>query len=243
MRNFIGAVLLVLFVFPFYMSASAAWSSVEEVEANGQIVKKNIFVTEDVMKMDNEGPNGRIETVIDMKSDKITVVNHKTNSFQEFQLSKYIEFATQLASDIRAQGYIDPQKVIPQLNFEKKGNAKVEDWDCEEWLVNVDGKPYTRVWIAPSMKNSPILEFKKKFAGLLPDSVAKYRSVDAKIEDNFADKGMIIKMEKIPANKKMPVVTHTVRQIKPVSVESVSFKIPAGYRNTSAPETNEAGTQ
>jgi hypothetical protein len=117
--------------------------------------------------------------------------------------------------------------------------VKTGDWNSEEWFVTVDGKPYTKVWIAPEMKDSPILRFKKKFAGLLPDSVAKYRSVDAKIEDHFADKGMIVKMEKIPASKKMPVVTHTVKQVRPVTVESLSFRIPAGYRNTSAPETDE----
>ncbi len=233
------SVFFVLFIFPVFMSASEAWSTVEEVEANGQVVTKNIFVTENMMKMDNIGANGRIETIIDIKSDKITIINHKTNSFQEFQLSQYISFAEQLAKDIRAQGYIDPETVIPEISFEKKGNMKTEDWDSEEWFVKVDGKPYSRVWIAPEMKNSPILKFKRKFAGLLPDSVAKYRSVDAKIEDHFADKGMIIKMEKIPRNRKMPVVTHTVKNVRPVSKETLSFTIPAGFRNTSAPATNE----
>jgi hypothetical protein len=243
MKKFIVTILFILSVAPFSVIASEAWSSVEEIEANGQVVQKNIFVTENIMKMDNIGANGRIETVIDMKSDKITIINHKTNSFQEFQLSQYISFAEQLASDIRSQGYIDPEKVIPKLSFEKKGNAKTEEWNSEEWLVSVDGKPYTKVWIAPDMKNSPILKFKKKFAGLLPDSVAKYRSVDAKIEDHFADKGMIVKMEKIPQNKKMPVVTHTVKNIKPVSIETIKFNIPEGYRNTSAPAANDTETK
>ncbi len=241
MKNFICSFIFILLVFSASLSASEAWASVEEVEANGQVVTKKVFVTENIMKMDNHGANGRIETIIDLSSDKITIINHKTNSFQEFQLSQYIEFARQLAKDIRSQGYIDPEKVVPQLSFERisDSDARVGEWNSEKWLVKVDGRPYTKLWVAPELKNTPILRFKKRFAGLLPDSLAKYRSVDAKIEDHFVDKGMIVKMEKVPRSKKMPVVTHTVKQIRPVTPESVSFKIPAGYRNTSAPEADE----
>jgi hypothetical protein len=216
--------------------SAEVWKSVEEVEVNGQIVTKNIFVGSDIMRTENESISGKNETIIDLKADKITIINHKTESYQIITLSKYIEFAQQLAADMKGTGHVDPEKVIPQVAFEKTGEAKVGEWDCEEWVVKVDGKPYNKVWVATALKNLPVIKFKKKFAAVMPESLAKYRSVDAKIEDNFLNSGMIVKAQKVPTSKKMPVVTQTVKIIEPASAAVLKFNIPAGYENKSAPE-------
>lgn len=228
-----------LLLFPAMIFCAEVWKSVEEVEVNGTIVTKNIYVAEDIMKTDNISDSGRNETLVELKADKITLINHKTQSFQVIKLSKYIEFAEQLASDIRAQGHIDSDKVIPQVSFEKKGNVKVGDFDCEEWNINVDGKQYSKVFVAPSLKNSPVIKFKKKFAAMMPDSLVKFRSIDAKIEDNFLNIGMVVKSVRTPISKKVPVVTQTIKLIQPVALESISFKVPANYVDKSAPENNE----
>lgn len=228
-----------LFLLPSLLFSAEVWKSVEEVEVNGTVVTKNIYVTADLMKTDNISDSGRNETLVDLKADKITFVNHKTQTFQVVKLSKYIEFAEQLASEIKAQGHISTDKVIPAVTFEKKGNAKVGDFDCEEWDVKVDGKQYSKVFIAASLKNSPVIKFKKKFAALMPDSIVKFRSIEAKIEDNFLPTGMIIKSVRTPISKKVPVVTQTVKLIQPVAAESISFKVPAEYVDKSAPENNE----
>ena len=237
--SFLSALLLL----PSMIFCAEVWKSVEEVEVNGQIVTKNIYVTEDTMKTENISDAGRNESLVDLKADKITFINHKTQSFQVVKLSKYIEFAQQLASDIRAQGHIDSDKVIPQVTFEKKGNVKIGDFDCEEWNVNVDGKQYSKVFVAPSMKDSPVIKFKKKFAAMMPDSLVKFRSIEAKIEDNFLSTGMIIKAVRTPISKKVPVVTQTIKLVQPVALESVSLKVPANYVDKSAPENNEQNTQ
>jgi len=228
------------FVFlPFISFAADAWKSVEEIEVNGTTVTKNIFVGSDIMRTENESSSGKNETVIDLSSDRITIINHKTKSYQIITLSKYIEFAQQLAEEMKGKGHIDPEKVIPQVTFEKIGTSKVGEWDCEEWLVKVDGKPYNKVWVAPELKNLPVIKFKKKFAAVMPESLAKYRSTDAKIEDNFLSAGMIVKAQKIPANKKMPVVTQTVKLVEPADIKMLNFKIPADYLDRSAAENKE----
>lgn len=239
MKSLLKSLLPVLLLLPSVLFSAEVWKSVEEVEVNGQIVTKNIFVTADTMKTENVTENGKNETLVDLKADKITFVNHKTQSFQVIKLSKYIEFAEQLAADIKSQGHIDSDKVIPQVSFEKKGNVKVGDFDCEEWNVMVDSKQYSKVWVAPSLKNSPVIKFKKKFAALMPDSIVKFRSIDAKIEDNFLPVGMIVKSVRTPISKKVPVVTQTIKLVQPLTIESISFKIPVTYVDKSAPENNE----
>lgn len=228
--------LLFFVLFPVLIHSAEVWKSVEEVEVNGQIVTKNIFVGNDIMRTENESISGKNETVIDLKADKITIINHKTESYQIITLSKYIEFAQQLAADMKGTGHVDPEKVIPQVAFEKVGESKVGEWECEEWVVKVDGKPYNKVWVAPALKNLPVIKFKKKFAAVMPESLAKYRSVDAKIEDNFLNSGMIVKAQKAPTSKKMPVVTQTVKLIEPAQAAVLKFSIPDGYENKSAPE-------
>lgn len=227
---------LIFMLVPAFLYSAEVWKSVEEVEVNGKIVTKNIYVGNDVMRTENESISGKNETIIDLKADKITIINHKTQSYQIITLSKYVEFAQQLAADIRGKGHIDPEKVIPQLTYERKDDAKVGQWDCEEWLVKLDGKPYLQVWVAPSLKNLPVIKFKKKFAAVMPESLAKYRSVDSRIEDNFLPTGMIVKGVKVPSSKKMPVVTQTVKLVEPSEIKALSFKIPAGYEDKSAPE-------
>ncbi|MGI6394130.1 MAG: DUF4412 domain-containing protein [bacterium] len=219
--------------------AADAWKSVEEIEVNGNIVTKNIFVDDNTMRTENESENGKNETIINLEQDQITIINHKAQTFQEIKLSKYVEFAEQLAAEMKAKGHIDQEKVIPQVTFEKTGTAKVGEWECEEWLVKVDGKPYNKVWVAPSLKNLPIIKFKKRFSAIMPESLIKYRSIDAKIEDNFLTTGMIVKAQKIPANKKMPVVTQTVKLVEPANIELLKFKIPANYKQSSTAEQNK----
>lgn len=239
--NHVLFTILCFVLFPFVSFAADAWKSVEEIEVNGTTVTKNVFVGSDIMRTENESSSGKNETIIDLPSDRITIINHKTRSFQIIQLSKYIEFAEQLAADLKDKGHVDPDKVIPQITYEKIGLSKVGEWDCEEWLVKLDGKPYNKVWVAPELKNLPVIKFKKKFAAIMPESLAKYRSTDAKIEDNFLDAGMIVKAQKIPANKKMPVVTQTVKLVEPSDIKMLNFKIPSDYSDNSA--SGNSGTQ
>jgi len=226
---------LIIFLLPSFIFSADVWRSVEEIEVNGKIVTKDIFVGSDTMRTVNESVNGKNETIIDLKNDKITMINHKSQTFQTVKLSEYIKFAEQLAAEMRGNGHIDPEKVIPNVTFEKTGGEKVGEWECEEWLVKVDGKPYNKVWVAPALKNLPLIKFKRKFAAIMPESLVKYRSIDAKIEDNFLPLGLIVKAQKIPSNKKMPVVTQTVKEIKPALDKNLLFKIPAEYKDKSAP--------
>ena len=220
-------------------SGAEVWKSVEEIEVNGKKIKKEIYVTDNMMKTINIAENGETETIVDLKNDKITMVNHKTESYQIIKLSKYVEFAEQLAEDIKARGHISTDKVVPELKFEKKKNTKLNDWDCEEWTVSLDGKPYRSIWIAPELKSAPILKFKQKFSKIIPETLVKYRSINSRIDQHFVDKGMVIKSVRISTSKRVPVVTQTVTDIKPVTLKSVSIKIPENYLDKSAPETTQ----
>ena len=50
--------------------------------------------------------------------------------------------------------------------------------------------------------------------------------------------GMIVKAQKIPANKKMPVVTQTVKLVEPADIKMLYFKIPSDYLDNSASGNN-----
>ena len=174
--------------------AADIWETREEIDVNGVIAEKNTVISGNMMKVVNTSPNGDTETFIDLDADQITIVNHKYKSFQTIKLSKYIEFAQQLFNELKDKtGKFDPEKVIPKVTFEKQGNEVVEKWNCEIWNVVVDGKPYSKVWVAPEMKNRQLSEFKKKFAATLPENLAKYRTVEAQIEDKFVEIGTIVK--------------------------------------------------
>lgn len=218
--------------------AADIWETREEIDVNGVIAEKNTVISGNMMKVVNTSPNGDTETFIDLDADQITIVNHKYKSFQTIKLSKYIEFAQQLFNELKDKtGKFDPEKVIPKVAFEKQGNEVVEKWNCEIWNVVVDGKPYSKVWVAPEMKNRQLSEFKKKFAATLPENLAKYRTVEAQIEDKFVEIGTIVKSVKLSQNPKMPEVKTTVKRMAKSDLKKIEVVIPAGYVDKSAPET------
>jgi len=243
MRQAVKILILSFMIFPIIATAAEVWKSVEEIEVNGKKISKEIYVTENVMKTVNVAEAGGNETIVDLKNDKITIINHKTESYQVIKLSKYVEFAQQLAEDIKSKGHISTDAVIPQIKFEKKKDSKLNDWDCEEWVVILDGKPFRNIWIAPELKDAPILKFKQKFSKIIPDTLVKYRSINSRIEQHFIDKGMVVKSVRVSTNKKVPIITQTVKDIKPVTLKSVSIKIPENYIDKSAPVSNAPQTE
>ncbi len=182
--------------------------------------------------------------IVDLNADKITIITHKYKTFQTFKISKYIEFAQQLFNELKEkQGTVDSEKVLPKVAFEKLANETVEKWNCEVWSVLVDGKPYSKVWVAPELKNKQMLEFKKKFAAVLPENLTKYRTVEAQIEDKFVEIGTVVKSIKLSLNPKMPEIKTTIKKMAKSALKKVEFVIPAGYADKSAPEPVQPKTK
>ena len=218
--------------------AADIWETQEEIDVNGVTAEKSVFISGSIMKVVNASPNGNTETLVDLDADKITIVNHQYKSFQIIKLSKYIEFAQQLFNELKEKnGKFDPDKVIPKVAFEKQGNEIVEKWNCEVWSVVVDGKPYSKVWVATELKNQQFAEFKKKFAAALPENLAKYRTIEAQIDDKFVEIGTVVKSVKLSLNPKMPEIKTTVKKMTKSALKKVELVIPAGYADKSAPET------
>ncbi|MBR4490505.1 DUF4412 domain-containing protein [bacterium] len=224
--------------------AADIWETQEEINVNGTVAEKTVVISDSAMKVVNTSPNGETETLVDLNADKITIVNHKYKTFQTFKISKYIEFAQQLFNDLKEkQGAVDPDKVLPKVTFEKQGNETVEKWNCEVWSVIVDGKPYSKVWVTPEMKNKQLLEFKKKFTAILPDNLVKYRTVEAQVEDKFVEIGTVVKSVKLSQNPKMPEVKTTVKKMMRSDLKKIELMLPAGYADKSAPETVQPKTK
>lgn len=218
--------------------AADVWETLEETDVNGIISEKHVVISSNMMKVTNTSQSDEIETFVDLDADKITIISHKQKYFQTIKLSEYVKFAQQLVKELKEKsGSIDPEKVLPKVTFEKDGNEIVGNWNCEIWTVSVDGKPYSRIWLAPELKNKQLVEFKNKFHAIIPESLAKYRSVDSQIDDNFIEKGTIVKSMKIPQNEKMPTVLTTVKKVANIKdIKKLSLTIPAGYADKSAPE-------
>ena len=217
--------------------AADIWETREEIDVNGTVAEKTVVISDSVMKVVNTSPNGETETLVDLNADKITIVNHKYKTFQTFKISKYIEFAQQLFNELKEkQGTVDPEKVLPKVAFEKQGNEAVEKWNCEVWSVSVDGKPYSKIWVAPELKNKQLLEFKKKFTAVLPENLAKYRTVDAQIEDKFVEIGTVVRSVKLSQNPKMPEIKTTVKKMIRSDLKKIDLVLPAGYADKSVPE-------
>ena len=217
--------------------AADIWETREEIDVNGTVAEKTVVISDSVMKVVNTSPNGETETLVDLNADKITIVNHKYKTFQTFKISKYIEFAQQLFNELKEkQGTVDPEKVLPKVAFEKQGNEAVEKWNCEVWSVSVDGKPYSKIWVAPELKNKQLLEFKKKFTAVLPENLAKYRTVDAQIEDKFVEIGTVVRSVKLSQNPKMPEIKTTVKKMIRSDLKKIDLALPAGYADKSVPE-------
>ena len=227
-----------------FLSASDIWETLEETDTNGVISEKHTVISENSMKVTNISPNNHIETMIDLNADTITYISHKHKTYQVIKLSKYVEFAVQLGKDIMAQSAkFDADKALPKVTFEKQGTETVGKWNCEVWAVSLDGKPYSTVWLATGLKNQQVIDFKKKFTAVIPEALLKYRSVDAQIDDNFIDKGTIVKSFKFSQNKKMPTVITTVREFKKSDIKKLSLTIPANYVDKSTPETGQQQSQ
>lgn len=232
----------ILFVLAMFLAcpqlfAADIWETREEIDVNGTVAEKTVVISDSVMKVVNTSPNGETETLVDLNADKITIVNHKYKTFQTFKISKYIEFAQQLFNELKEkQGTVDPEKVLPKVAFEKQGNETVEKWNCEVWNVSVDGKPYSKVWVAPELKNKQLLEFKKKFTAVLPENLAKYRTVDAQIEDKFVEIGTVVRSVKLSQNPKMPEIKTTVKKMIRSDLKKIDLVLPAGYADKSVPE-------
>ena len=242
MRKFLF-VLTMLFVCSSLFAADI-WETQEEIDVNGVIAEKSVVISDNVMKVVNTSPNGETETLVDLNADKITIITHQYKTFQTFKLSKYIEFAKQLFNELKEKtGNIDPEKVLPKVVFEKQGNDTVEKWNCEVWNITVDGKPYSKVWVAPELKNKQMIEFKKKFVSALPENLMKYRSVEAQVEDKFVEIGTVVRSVKFSQNPKMPEVKTTVKKMVKSNLKKIDLVIPAGYADKSAPDMVKPQTQ
>ena len=224
--------------------AADIWETSEEIDVNGTIAEKSVVISDSVMKVVNASPNGDTETLVDLNADKITIVNHKYKTFQTFKISKYIEFAQQLFNELKEkQGTVDPEKILPKVAFDKLENETVDKWNCEVWNVSVDGKPYSKIWVAPELKNKQLLEFKKKFMAVLPENLAKYRTVEAQIEDKFVEIGTVVKSIKLSQNPKMPEIKTTVKKMAKSALKKIELVLPAGYADKSAPEQVQPKTK
>lgn len=217
----------------FSIFASEIWETVEDIVVNDITATKRILASENMAMTVNTTANGENETIIDLAADKITMINHKNKSYQIIKLSDYVKFAEQLEAELRARGQIDPSKVAPKVTFASQGSETVGMWNCEVWAVSVDGKPYSRVWVAPELKDSPFIAFRKKFSTIYPESIAKYRNIESVIESNFFGKGMIVKTVKVAASNRMPSVSSTLVSLKRSDLKAITFKIPEGYQNKS----------
>ena len=229
-------ILVVLITVFVWISIFAAdiWETREVVDINGVTSEKSVVISDGVMKVVNTSSTGEIETVVDLNADKITIINHNQKSFQTIKLSEYVKFAQQLFNELKEKsGNVDPDKVIPKVTFEKQGNEKVEKWNCEVWTVSVDGRPYSKIWVAPELKNKQLIDFKKKFSAIIPENLAKYRTVDAQIDDNFVEKGTVVKSLKFSTNPKMPAVMITLKNMVKADAKKLKIMIPSGYADKS----------
>ena len=233
------AVLITVFVW-ISVFAADIWETREVIDVNGTTSEKSVIISDGVMKVINTSSSGETETLVDLNADKITIITHNQKSFQTIKLSEYVKFAQQLFDELKDKsGNVDPEKVIPKVTFEKQENETVEKWNCEVWTVSVDGKPYSKVWVAPELKNKQLIDFKKKFSAIIPESLAKYRTVDAQIDDNFIEKGTVVKSLKLAQNPKMPSVMITLKNMTKADVKKLKLAIPTNYIDKSAPEMSK----
>jgi len=209
--------------------AAEGWEVIEEVSVNGSIIIKRSYFDENVIKVVNESPTGSTETIVDLANDKVILINHFQKTYQVSKLSDYIAFAEGMANGLKSGGYVDPEKLNPKIAFVKKGSEKIGAWETTRYLVTVDGKDYQEVWIAPSFKTSPVIQYRKKYASFLPETLVKYRAIEEKIKDKAAEEGLIVKSIKIPLNKKLPKVQQTMKEIKSITITPALLAIPSGY--------------
>jgi len=198
-------------------------------------VTKRSYFNEQIIKVVNEAPTGSTETIVDLVNDKVTIINHFQKTYQISKLSDYIKFAEGIASGLKNGGYADTEKVEPKIVFVKKGPEKVGQWDTLHYMVTVDGKEYQEIWVATELKTSPIVELRKKYATLLPETLVKYRALEEKIKDKAAAEGLIVRSVKIPLNKKLPKVEQTMKEILPFAVTPALISIPKGYTDKTIP--------
>ena len=119
MRKFLF-VLTTVFVCSSLLAADI-WETREEIDVNGTLAEKSMFISDSVMKVINTSPSGDSETFIDLAADKITIINHKYKSFQTIQLSKYIEFAQQLFNELKEKtGKFEPERLFLKLRSKSR---------------------------------------------------------------------------------------------------------------------------
>lgn len=223
------AFLIALCAAALLMAAEEGWKVTEEVTVNGSRVLKQSYFNEQYIKVVNQADTGSNETIIDLANDKITIINHYQKSYQVSKLSDYIKFAEGIASGLRNGGYVNPQKLEPKIVFEKKGTEVVGAWNTLHYVVKVDGKDYQEIWVAPELKTSPVLEFRKKYAALLPETLVKYRALDEKIKDQAAAEGMIVRMVKLPLNKKLPKIDQRMTEMVKFELIPALLTVPKDY--------------
>lgn len=227
-----------------WSAEETGWKVTEEVLVNGSKVTKHSYFNDHYIKVVNEADTGSTETIIDLQNDKITLINHFQKSFQVSKLSDYLKFAEGIANGLKNSGYANPEKVEPKIVFEKKGADVVGPWQAVRSVVKVDGKEYAEIWVASELKTSPVLEYRKKYAALLPETLVKYRAIDEKIREQAATEGLIVRMIKIPLNKKLPKVDQKMISLAPMALTPAMLLIPKDYLDkTIAPGANAAGAK
>ena len=78
---------------------------------------------------------------------------------------------------------------------------------------------------------------------VLPENLAKYRTVEAQIEDKFVEIGTVVKSIKLSQNPKMPEIKTTVKKMAKSALKKIELVLPAGYADKSAPEQVQPKTK
>ncbi len=228
---------------PFALLASEGYKLTEEVTVEGGRVIKQSWIDETRAKVVNQAPTGSTETIVDISADKVVMINHFNKSYQVAKLSDFIKFAEGIANGLKQGGFVNPEKLDPKIVFERKGTEKSGSWNAVRYLVKVDGREFYEIWVSPDLKDNPVNGYRKKFAAYLPESLVKYRDLEDKIKDQAAAEGMIVRMIRIPLNKKMPRTDQTVTAVEKVDMTPEVFAIPSDYTDKTIVDASQPQPQ
>jgi len=227
MRKFIVFVFLIFI--SFSIVAGEIWQLKEVIKVNNNVFSRYTYISGNILKLVNQTDSGKTETIINMDQDRMIIANYNQKTYQEVKLSEYIEFVEHMSDALKRHKGYSKKKSLPKIKYKRVASEKIEKWDTVQYMVLINGKEFMTVWVAPGLKNSPVIKFRDKFDSIIPDSLTSHKSIDDKVKDHFKDVGMIVKMHKIPANRTLPDVVETLKSLDKIKAAPEIFRIPKDF--------------
>ncbi len=208
--------------------AFAGWVIQQEqkVAAMNMTMQSKLSFEKNKVRVDNTQMQSSV--IMNLGTGKMYMVMHAGKMFMEMEIAQMTSMMNNLMQQMRAG---KPKPKIEVKNTDEK--KKVSGFDCIKIIVMQDGKPYSEVWAAPSLRNKDLLTAYEKFYEISGEQKSGTTLNMGEIFKQVVKFGLPIQV--ITKDPRGQINTSTILSVSETPVPDQAFTPPADYGKKEMP--------